>query len=123
MHMRIIGALLAPVLAVAGGAQGMLLMRCGPTARMDCCCPAEKAPAPSASIKPAKMECCDTLAIPAPAQATHERAISSAPVPTLVALAAQPALAALEFERAREAPRLDPPPGPSAVLVNCALLI
>ena len=123
LHIRLIGAFLVPALVVSGAAQGMLLMRCGEDVRMSCCCPAEQ-PAPDATVQADSARCCDTVAIPAaPSQAAHE---VTAPTmqPQVVAVAAAAAWAGqVLVDRVREAPRLDPPPGLSPVLANCALLI
>jgi hypothetical protein len=123
-HSRLIGALLVPTLVVSGAAQGMLLMRCGPATRMSCCCPKEQTPPPVSTVKPEKMQCCDTAAIPAaPAQVAHEKAAPTIHPPMLVAiLGAAPALE-VSFDRARHVPHLDPSPARSLVLTNCALLI
>jgi hypothetical protein len=124
LHIRLIGAFLLPALIASGAAQGMLLMRCGPAVRMSCCCPKEQAPAPVSTIKGEKLQCCDTVAIPAgPAQAAHEQAVSAVQPPTLVAVAGVATRFELLVDRVGRVPQLDPPPGPPLVLANCSLLI
>ena len=123
LHSKIVAALLAPALLVAGGAQGLFFMRCGEQVGMSCCCPGEKAPPPASTLTPAKGLCCDTLAVPsAPAQ-VHEVAVSAVPAPVLVAVAVAPHPAVIGPRAARDAPSLDPPQPASIVLSNCALLI
>ena len=121
---RLVAALLAPALIASAAAQGLLLMRCGPAGRMSCCCPKTEAPPPAPTIAAEAARCCSTLAIPgAPSQATHENAVTSAPLPMLVAVAHEAPGLDLAVSRRGRAPSLDPPPGPSPVLANCALLI
>lgn len=123
LHSRFIAALLAPALIASGAAQGMLLMRCGQQVRTSCCCPKGEAPA-AAAVKSAALQCCDTLAVPAaPAQATNDRAAVSPSGPVLVASAGEVASPHPVSGPPPRVPRLHPPPGPSPVLANCALLI
>lgn len=126
LHQKLIAALLAPALLLAGGAQGFFFMRCGEQARMSmsCCCPAAKTPAPETTLTQAKGLCCDTLAVPSAPVQVHEVAASAAPVPVLFAVATAPHPAMVSAPRAvREAPSVDPPQSASIVLSNCALLI
>lgn len=123
LQSRFIAALLAPALIASGAAQGMLLMRCGQQVRTSCCCPKGDAP-PAAAVKSAALQCCDTLAVPAaPAQATNDRAAVSPSGPVLVATAGEVASLHPVAGPALHVPRLDPPPGLSPILANCALLI
>ena len=122
LHTNLIAILLAPALLASGAAQGLLSMRCE-TVRMSCCCPKAAPPASSATLAPDLSRCCEVTAVPAaPAQNT-ERSVAAVSAPTLVA-AIGPAQGALPaVERIRPVPSLDPPPGPSLLLANCALLI
>jgi hypothetical protein len=122
LHSKLVAALLAPALVVSGAAQGMLL-RCGPEVRASCCCPGKPAPPPSPVVAPATPQCC-TISVPAaPPQARHDPSAIGAPLPMLVAAAADVAPAHAVFVAVADPPRLDPPPGLSPVLANCALLI
>jgi hypothetical protein len=120
---RLVSALVVPALVASGAAQGMLLMRCGRVeARSSCCCPKSEVPAPSTTIAAGERQCCDAVAVPGLESATHERFVASPTAPALAAVA--PASARELFvESPQRIPRLDPPPGPSPVLANCALLI
>lgn len=122
LHSKFIAALLAPAL-IASGAQATLL-RCGPEVRKSCCCPAGEAPPPARTMAPATPQCCTMSAPSTPARPTHDPAsIASAPSPMLVTAAAEVTAPHVLFDLVRHVPRLEPPPGLSPVLANCALLI
>jgi hypothetical protein len=124
LHGKVVAALLAPALIASGAAQGTLLMRCGPEARMSCCRPAGEAPPPSSTIAPGTPQCCAMSAPGTPARATHDPAsTTTAPAPMLIAVAAEVVRLDAASDPVRHAPRLDPPPGLSPLLANCALLI
>ena len=123
LHTNLIAILLAPALLASGAAQGLWFMRCGETVRMSCCCPKEATPASSATLAKDVSQCCETVAVPAAPVQNTERSVAAVSAPTLVA-AIGPAQSALPaVERIRQVPSLDPPPGPSLLLANCALLI
>ncbi|HEY6911080.1 MAG TPA: hypothetical protein VI356_17005 [Myxococcales bacterium] len=122
LHSRVVVALLAPALVLSGAAQGVLLP-CAPDIRTSCCCPGKQAPPPSPMVAPATPQCCAVSAPAAPPQARHDPSAISAPLPMLVAVAREVSPAHALFAVLPDAPRLDPPPGLSPVLANCALLI
>jgi hypothetical protein len=100
-----------------------MLPRCGPTMRASCCCPGKEAPPPSPAMAPGASQCCAMSAPAAPAQATHDPSAISAPLPMLVAIESDVTRFHALFAPLADVPRLDPPPGLSPVLANCALLI
>ena len=120
---KLIAILLAPAMLVMGAAQGLLLVRCGSTVRMSCCCPKDSPTSDAPSMAPSE-ECCARLSIPnVPAQTTNSVA-SAVPAPALIAAVAPMVSVDLVVERIRpRTPHLDPPPIPSRVLANCAFLI
>lgn len=123
LHAKLVAALVAPALVVSGAAQGMLLMRCGPEARMSCCCAKADAHAPSVT-NPLIRQCCDTISIPSsPAQPANEGAISTVAAPMVSAIVGPVVRLAPVLTRARHLVRVRPLPGVSAVLANLALLI
>jgi hypothetical protein len=124
LHSKFIAALLAPAL-IASGAQATLL-RCGPEVRKSCCCPAGHAPPPSRTLAPAAPQCCSMSAPSTPARPRHDPAsIATAPAPVSMLATVTADVTPLDalFDRVRQVPRLDRPPGLSPVLANCTLLI
>jgi len=126
LYARLIAVLLAPAVFASGAAQAQMLVRCGFEVRASCCCPKDVPvdPGPTMAAAAAAALCCDELAAPnAPASAVQDRAAPSAPAPVLVAIPGASVTVAPPVVRDLHVPRLDPPPGPSLVLANCALLI
>lgn len=126
LHSKLIAALVASALLASGAAQGLLFSRCGSTLRMSCCCPKEAPPAPSSTLtQSARQSCGKKIDAPsAPAQ-NVERVVPIVSAPILVAALGTftgvgPVVV---VEHLQQVPRLDPPPGLSPVLANCALLI
>ena len=123
LHSKLIAALLAPLLLASGASQAMLLVRCGSTLRLSCCCPKQAPLAPSAALTGGMAQPCDRVAVPAAPAQEEGRLTPIGSAPVLLARLAPTNSAGGAAERLPPIPRLDPPPGPSPVLANCALLI
>lgn len=123
LHSKLTAMLVAPALVVASATQGRVLMLCGPTVSMSCCC-VKDVPASSATVGLEARQCCDTLAIPTtPVQSAHERAVTTLSAPILAVVVLRPAILAEISHRIQNVRRLDPPSPLTPVLANCALLI
>lgn len=122
---KVIAALLAPVVLVAGAAQGLMLMRCGSSVAVaaSCCCHETQAPVPASEVVQSAGACCDYLAVPATQPQIEHRSGTPVPAPIAVAVVqeALPLIGALQ--RTLAVPRLDPPSAPSPLLATCTLLI
>lgn len=122
---KVLCTVLATVVLVAGAAQGLMFMRCGAAVVMaaSCCCHEGETTPLAAQVVPGAGDCCERVMVPA-AQPQAERS-SGAPVAARIAVAivAEPLPFIGALHRAPQAPRLDPPPGPSPLLASCSLLI
>src|SRR4051812_18976606 len=99
LHNKLTAILLAPALLVASAAQGRVLMRCGPTVSISCCC-AKDMPATSATVVLEARQCGDPVAIPgAPVQSAHERAVTTLSAPILAVVVVKPASLAAAPDR------------------------
>ena len=120
---NLIAAVLAPALLASGTSQGLVLMRCGSTVRMSCCCPKEAPRAAFSTLTKGVLHSCDKIIVASVPAQNFERVIPIGSAPILVATPGPLTSVGSVAEHLWQAPRLDSRPGPSLVLANCALLI
>ncbi|HUJ26354.1 MAG TPA: hypothetical protein VLW85_10065 [Myxococcales bacterium] len=118
---RLVALALAPAVFASVATQGLLLLRCGESMRMSCCCPKDDPPA-APRLSPDASRCCAEVQLPASQVATHsEPAALHAPV--MVAAVAVAALPPKSLDVRPPARAPHPPGGPPIVLAHCSLLI
>ena len=122
-HSKLIAALLAPALLASGATQGLLLMRCGPTVSMSCCCPGQAPPPASTTVANDAGQSCAKIAVPSVPAPSAKRVDPIGSEPILVAVLGSFMSTRLAVEHVGLIPRLDLRPGRSLVLANCSFLI
>ena len=118
---KLLRAILASALLFAAAAQGLSLMRCGSTLRMQSSCCAKDAPPVGPQIAGAHF-CCDRFDIPVAPPGADPRNIQL-PAPSQFAILAPQTAIEIARLRSLPVPRLDSWTGPPLALTNCALLI
>jgi len=70
LHRKLVAAFVAALIA-SGGAQAMLLMRCGPAVSASGCCPGHQQQGRAATVVAQQRQCCEIRSLPsAPARTT-----------------------------------------------------
>jgi len=118
---KLLKGILASALLFAAAAQGLTLMRCGSTLRVQSCCCAKDTPPVGPQMAGAH-SCCDRFDIPVVPPGADSRTIQLSAPSQLAILAPQTAIGIVRL-RSLPVLRVESWTGPPLALTNCALLI